>query len=292
MPFLSIERIMSNLVEFYKVLQPEEISAYGVATLDGATNIAPPLQLPPTGSIKMQATAITISDRIPNFFNAAPYYSFDNTIIRVSTNTQAPYDIVLTRGLYSDVTQVAAAINAAITDNLMWWQTPSNPGLTMSANSIIDSITITIDSTKLNPAYGNSFRLDMRNTSTGTAIAYTLGFSETSANLVGLAGGVSIFNSDQQVHMDTQGVECDIQCSLIAMRRRNDTQVRTLAMVPFAGKNSASDNVWPSAGQISPQMVYEGSKQIKYMSVEVKTASGKPMLFMGGGLRIIISFQY
>jgi len=282
---------MSNIIEFRSELDPDT-TPHGVGLLDGSTNLDPLLQLPPNGISKMQVNAISISDRIPNFFNASPYYSFDNTIFRISTNTAGPYDVVIPRGLYNTVDQVAAAINNAININLHWWNVSTDPGLIFVANTISDRVIIDIDSTKLNPLYGNSFRLDMRKSTCGTDVAQTLGFSQSTAYLVGVAGNTTTFTSNQYVRMDTQGTTCDIQSSLISQRKRNDKQVRTLALVPFAGKNTTSDNVWPSSGQISPILVYEGSRTIKYLTMEVKTLNGVPMLFMGGALHVVISFIY
>jgi len=161
----------------------------------------------------------------------------------------------------------------------------------MVANAVTDTVLITIDTTKL-AAPHTSLTLDFRKTSTGTDLATTLGFSQGSALLVGPPGVVTVFASNQEVKMDTQGTTCDLQCSLISMRRRNNDFVRTLAIIPFAGKSTISDNVWPPAGQISPMLVYEGSKSIKYLKVEVKTMDGRPMLFMSGAVHVIMSFSY
>jgi hypothetical protein len=195
---------MSNIIEFRYQLDPNT-TPHGVGTLDGSTNLAPPLQLPMTGMAKMQVNAITISDRIPNFFNANPYYIFNNTIFRVSTNTVGPYDVVIPRGLYNTVDQVAAAINNAISVNLHWWNVSTDPGLVFIANTISDVVIITINSTKLNPIYGNSFRLDMRKASSGTDAAITLGFSEATAYLVGIAGSTTEFISNQYVRNGYSG---------------------------------------------------------------------------------------
>jgi hypothetical protein len=281
---------MSNIIEFRYELNPD-VTAHGVGTLDGATTIEPQLQLPMSGFVKMQVNAITISDRIPNFFNAAPFYEFDNTIFRVEVPTHGMFDVVIPRGLYNTVDQVAAAINDAINTNLGWWTNPLDPGLTFIANTISDKVIIAIDSTKLMWA-GAIFILDMRKTTTGTSAALTLGFTEASALLTGVAGTTVEFVSNQYVRMDTQGTTCDIQSNLISQRKRNSTQVRTLALVPFAGKNTTSDNIWPSAGQISPILVYEGGRSIKYWNIEVKTLNGLPMLFMGGAIHVVVSFIY
>lgn len=283
---------MSNIIEFYRRITPSDIPASGVTTLDGDTSLGTPLQLPMSSIPKLQVCAITISDRIPNVFNGYPYYEFNNTLLRVWTNVPgSQFDISLERGLYNTVDQVADAINAAIVAHGPWYTSPLQPALDMVANAVTDTVLITIDTTKL-AAPHTSLTLDFRKTSTGTDLATTLGFSQGSALLVGPPGVVTVFASNQEVKMDTQGTTCDLQCSLISMRRRNNDFVRTLAIIPFAGKSTISDNVWPPAGQISPMLVYEGSKSIKYLKVEVKTMDGRPMLFMSGAVHVIMSFSY
>lgn len=284
---------MSNIVEFFHQLDDSQMSVNGVAPLDGDMTMNTPLQLPQTSNPKLQVCAITISDRIPNVFNAYPYYEFNNTIVRVwtSSTVATPQDIVLPRGLYNTVTEIQDALNSAI-NQLGWYLIPAQPALTITANPVTDQVTVKIDSTRLVPGTHNWMALDLRKTSTGTDMATTLGFSQGTALMQSLPLLATYFYSNQEVKMDTQGTTCDLQCSLISMRRRNDDFVRTLAIIPFAGKSTISDNVWPPAGQISPMLVYEGSKTIKYLKVEVKTMQGVPMLFMSGGVHVIISFSY
>lgn len=282
---------MSNCLEFRKEIQQSDL-VNGVAALDGSTNFANPLQLPMQGLAKMQVCSIQISDRIPNVFNAMPHYAFDNTIVRMWTNAPAPgpLDIHLPRGLYSSVDQIADAINSAVVASGRGWYTLADPALKIEANPITDVVIITLDTTKLMPPHFQ-LTLDLRKSSTGTDMATTLGFSQPAALIQALAGSVQAV-SDQQVQLDTQGTTCDIWCSLITQRRRNKSMVRTLALIPFAGKSSVSDSVWPAAGQISPVLVYEGSKTIMYMDIEVKTMAGLPMLFMGGAIHVVINFHY
>ena len=282
---------MSNIVEFYSRITA--VSANGVAMLDGDMTLNTPLQLPQNSTPKLQVCAITISDRIPNIFNAYPFYDFNNTIARVwtSSTVATPQDIVLPRGLYNTTDELADALNSAIT-SLGWYLIPAQPALSITANAVTDVVTVTIDSTKLVPGTHTWMALDLRKTSTGTDLATTLGFSQGTALMQSLPLLSTHWHSNQEVKMDTQGTTCDLQCSLISMRRRNSDFVRTLAIIPFAGKSTISDNIWPPAGQVSPLLVYEGSKTIKYLKVEVKTMQGAPMLFMSGGLHVIISFAY
>jgi hypothetical protein len=285
---------MSNIIEFRKRLVPTDFSVNGVAKLDGDMSMEVPLQLPMKGQTKLQVCAITISDRIPNVFNAAPYYEFNNTIVRVSTDVVGSQrDIVLTRGLYSTVDEIADAINSAITNDITanWWLNPLNPGILIQENIITDQVIVILDPTKLKPPHV-LINVDLRKSSTGTDIADTLGFSQGTALLNGVPIVSRAFYSNQEVKMDTQGTTCDVWCSLISIRRRNNAFVRTLAIVPFAGKYTTADSIWPTAGQISPELVYQGEKTIKYLTIEVKTLEGKPMLFMSGGIHAVISFIY
>jgi len=276
---------MSNIIEFRNTL---DIPSLAVGSLDGKTIIAPPTQLPTSGIIKMQVCGITLSDRIPNIFDANPYYAFNNTLLSISTASGFTSNIQLPRGLYPTVDVIAQAINSAV--EFLWIST-ANPGIIIDGNIITDVATITLDPTKMKPIYGATFTLDLRKTTTGTDLATTLGFAQANALLISGVAATK-FYSTLEVLMDTQGSLCDIQCSLISVRKRNATQVRTLALISFAGKNSPSDNVWPNAGQVSPIMIYEGSRTINYLNFEVKTMTGLPMLFMGGSIHVVVAFLY
>jgi len=242
----------------------------------------------------MQVCAITMSDRIPNIMNANPFYDWNNTLVRVYTNQAGTTrDIALPRGLYITPDIIGDAINAAITADLTanWWTDPTDPGLIIEANQVTDQVNISINSTKLKAPH-TIFNIDFRKSTTGTDLATTLGFSQGTALMTGVAGTTVLYTSNQEVRMDQQGTVVDVRSGLISNRRRNGEYVRTLAIIPFAGKLTASENVWPPAGQISPELVYEGSRTITGIQVEVKTSTGLPMLFMSGGIHIIIAFLY
>jgi len=284
---------MSNIIEYTKRITLDDLSVNGVATLDGEVLLSKALQLPMRDGVKVQVCAITISDRIPNVFNAYPFYQFDNTLLRVWTSSTvgAPVTIQLPRGLYGDSSQIADAINAVIAP-LGWYANSTIPALSFGANSVTEKIIVTIDNSKMNSPTHQWLALDLRKTSTNTDMAYTLGYSEGVALFQGVAAARLIWESDILPRMDTQGTSCDVRCSLIPDRRRDDRFVDTLAIIPFAGKNTISDNVWPSSGQISPLLVYEGSKTINYASFRILTMEGRQMLFMAGGIHIIIAFSY
>jgi hypothetical protein len=273
---------MANIVEVRNT-----IHSFGV--LDANTIMSSPLQLPINNApLKMQVCSLTLSDRIPNVFDANPYYAFNNMLCRVSTNLQPWQTIQIPMGLYPDPTTIGLAISSAIGTTLGWWTSNTDPGLFFEVNTITDIVTINIVSSKLKPAIGNQFTLDLRKVSTNTDLATTLGFSQATALMV----GTGKYYSNQEVDMDTQGTTCDVQCSLVTSRRRNDTFVKTIALVVYAGKTSVSDNVWPLGGQISPIMVYDGNRNVKSVELLLKTLSGRPMFFMSGSVHLVISFIY
>jgi len=307
---------MSNILEYRHEIDDAELDQYNVATLDGASTIQPIMKLPDRGTIKMQVCSIQISDQIPNIFNAAGYYNFDNTFMYIysSLNPGTKIRIDLPTGLYMNVTAIQDAINSAIAVTLPivgspepynhpLWKTSNDPGFSLVANSVTGKIIASIDTSKLNgsytldPLFSQTVTFDFRKVATpdpGTDLGWTMGFSDTNARLTSSIGVAQINTivSDDQVHMDVQGTICDIQCSLAPQRRRNDLLVRSLSLVSFAGKNTLSDNVWPSAGQISPEMVYDGDRTIRYIDLSVKTMAGHPMLFMGGAITVQIAFMY
>lgn len=282
---------MSNIVEFRRDLADQDLGATGVAPLDGYQLLAKPLELPVGKVARMQVCAITLSDSIPNVYDARPYYQFNNTRLAVRTNVAgSQFTVNLTRGRYATVDQIAAAINQAIVDtHPAWYTNPNQPALSIDANVVINAVVVTIDSTKL-AAPHTQLTLDLSRATTYTDIADTLGFSQATSVMTSAPGVISRWSSNQIVKMDTQGTTCDVQCSLISSRRRNNLWVKTLALVPFAGKQTISDNVWPSAGQISPVIVYDGERVMNQISISIKTMTGYPMLFMDGAIHVIISF--
>lgn len=271
---------MSNAIETIN-----EVTS--LAPLDYAYSLTTPLQLPVSNKpIKIVVNELTLSDRIPNVFNANPYYTFNNTLCEVRYFGVGPELVILPAGLYPDAEAIIDGINNAVNE-LGWWADPLDPGLTVETNTITDRITIYIDSNKL--ANGHvGFQLDLRKDTVGTDLATTLGFSEGAAFL----GTDGPHYSNQVARLDTQGTIADVQCSLVANRRRNNGFVRTVANVIFAGKTTTSDNIWPNGGQTSPLMIYDGPKQIINISYEIKTLRGRPMLFMSGVFRIVLSFEY
>jgi hypothetical protein len=288
---------MSNILEYAGKIDVTTLGPTGVAPLDGVVTFIAPMLLPQRKVPKMRVCSVTISDRIPNVYDARPYYDFNNTLLQVYTNNPGSLTTIqLERGLYLEASDIADAINATINSLIggSWWTNPLDPGITIAANPVINRIIITLDSTKLKAPHTGVF-LDLRKATTGTDLATTLGFSQAIA-LIG--AGVLPLNpiesvaSDQNVLVDAQGTECIIQSSLIAARRKNADFSRTLAIIPFAGKRTASDNVWPSGGLVSPEMVYEGTRTISAFDIQVKTDEGRPMLFMSGKLNVVVAFEY
>lgn len=272
---------MANIIEVRN-----SITTLGV--LDTHIGMSSPLQLPINNApVKMQVCSLTLSDRIPNIFDAAPFYQFNNTRLTAWTDLTPAVVIALPAGLYPDAEAIGIGIDAALAV-LGWWTNPLDPGVRLETNPITDTVTVEIISSKLVPAIGAVLTLDFRKTSTGTDLATTLGFSQAAA----LMAGTGKYFSNQHVQLDTQGTTCDVQCSLVTSRRRNDVFVKTIALVTYAGKATQSDNVWPSSGQISPIMVYDGGRNIKSVELLLKTLEGRPMLFMSGAVHLVVSFVY
>lgn len=282
---------MSNIIEFEKDFDFAHASN-GVGLLDGNVDLQMAKDLPMKDVI-LQVNAITMSDLIPNVYNAYPIYNWDNTKCVVSTNIVAPVTINLRPGLYGSGEMIANEINKAIYDNLDWWQTSFDPGLQIISDVVHYKIIIVTSGAKLKPIYGNTFNIDFRFSTSGTDLALTLGLSQANAYIPGNPGiPEKVVESDQEPWLDTQGTVADVVCNLVSCRRRNNTRPRTLARIIFAGKNTISDNIWPPAGQVSPYIPYEGNKRINQISVSIKARDGYPMFFLGGYIHVSIGFYY
>lgn len=276
---------MSNLLDFHNAIHLND----GVAPLDFSFNLTDQMIFPLNAVFGMRVNFISLSDRIPNIYDAGGFYNWNNRRLQVSTDTVAPVTIQLQRGLYGTVETIAAAINDAINTSLGWWLVPTDPGLSMTANTVTDVVRVDIDSTKLNPAFGTSFRIDFRFASTTGYLAKTLGFSDATAYLVGAPLATSTFFSNQEVRLDTQGTKAHIMCNLVDSRRENGLFTRKLATIDFAGKNTISDNLWPPAGVVSPIFPFSG-RPITGVQISVRTYDDYPMLFMNGGISGSITF--
>ena len=78
----------------------------------------------------------------------------------------------------------------------------------------------------------------------------------------------------------------------LPQRKSNATENKIIAVVPFVGKTSASDSIWPNGGQMSPMLPYQGVKSIKSYSIRVRTTDDRPMVFLSGMLRGCLAFYY
>jgi len=237
--------------------------------------------------VKIRVSSVEISDRIPNVFNArALGVPLNNTTLRVGTDTQPYLNVTLEAGLYLTAAMINAAINAAI-NSLHWWLVPSDPGLTITENTIIDRFVVKIDSSKLAPAYGTQFKLDMRESTTGSTFYKLIGFSSTSE--LTLDGP---YTSSVLPVMDTQGTTCIICCSIMPARLVNSNFQQYVATVSFAGKTTASDNLWPPGNVGNDEIVYPGSRTITQANTYVVTEDGLPMVFMNGRLIVELLFYW
>jgi hypothetical protein len=286
---------MTNKIKFSRVLTDSDVATTGVSPLNGEVTFATPFRIAMQTNPKMQVCSIQVSDLIPNIFDANPYYAFNNTLLRVWTNDTSgnPITVKLPRGLYSTVEQIALAINTAINSSInpSWYTDPEQPALSIVGDPITQQVIIAIDTTLLRLPH-TTMTVDLRKTSTGTDLAQTLGFSTNASLMYAPAGTTTYFVSDKIVQMATQGTAIDVQCDLVAPSRVDNRMERTLATIVFAGKNTSSDNVWPSAGQLSSLLLYDGPKEISRVSFKLLTRSGKPMLFSSGGVYIDIEFRY
>lgn len=271
---------MANTIKLYQYLP-------SIGVFDKTVAFPTPMQLPISNQIKIKVNRIQISDRIPNVFNAYPYgFPFNNTRLRVGTDVDPYFFIKLDPGLYFNAAVIEAAINKTL-NSLGWWTDPTNPGLTILENNIIDRLVITIDSTKLAAGHGTQFYLDLRKSTTGCDMAYTLGFADTTEFTVD-----GEFTSTQEPQMDTQGTSCIVCCSIMPSRMINETVLPYLAEVDFAGKTTSADNIWPSGNVGSEKMVYSGPRTITQARFYVLTSTGKPMVFLSGQLSIELLFYW
>jgi hypothetical protein len=241
--------------------------------------------LPRVGQLRLQCASVEISDLIPNIFNGNPYgVPFDNTRLRIGNDVDGYVTIQLEMGRYN-ASQIAAAVNA-VAASLGWWTSSTDPGLLISGNDIIQKHVITINSTKLAALHGTQFYFDLSAATTGgSQLWYSLGYTSTTSLV---ADGV--YESPNLPQMETQGTACVIECDLAEMRRYSTGFKKVLAEVPFAGKTTFSNSVWPQGAQISPDMIYVGPRTFNLVTIHVKTRASVPMLFMGGIMSISIRF--
>jgi hypothetical protein len=269
---------MANILEYRKTISD-------LGPMDGRVHLNSPIAIS-SKAVVMQATAVQLSDRVPNVFDGSPFgIPFNNTKVRVGTDTEAYVTIQLAPGLYFGLDYIEAAINAAINDSLGWWTDPLDPGLKIEYNYIISRAVITIDSTKLAPAFGTQFRFDLRKSLSKSDMYSTLGFSATDVFTVDGA-----YTSVAPPNLHPQGTSCVIHLSICPQRKRNDEIVAVIATVPLTDALIPKDNIWPAQGQLSPKMVYRGTKNITDYVVEVKTVDNFMMLFLEGNMNMTVAF--
>lgn len=212
--------------------------------------------------------------------------NFDNTKLRVGTNLMAYRIIELDAGVYYQLETVVAAINAAVSTGLGWWADSSDPGLSVVYNEIVDRAVLIIDSTKLNPTYGSQFKLDLSRSGAETDLAQLFGFSTT-----------TVLTSDGEYtgtlhpELNTQGTSAVITADIAPQRKTNNNDVKVIATVRFLSAVDSVDVVWPSSGQLSPTVTYQGPRSIKQYHISIRTAAGQTMVFMAGGIRGCLSFS-
>lgn len=276
---------MSNYIYLQNSLNLD----HGVGTLDFEVAFRSPKVFERSRQVTAQIVSLTLSDRIPNIFNATAITGYSNDIIRVNTNIMAPIFFTLPRGLYGNVETIADAILYGM-KFLDWWSNPDDPGFAMYANTITDTVVITLDSTKLKPAVGNQLTVDISRATTKAGLGETLGFSDAIAHMVSPVSGKIEFNSDIQVRLDTQGTKAYISVDFLSGASLNGITTDIICVVGFEGKNTISDNVWPPGGVVSPNIPYTGD-EIRSARVKIRTEDKKKMVFMNGSIFIWIKFE-
>lgn len=240
-----------------------------------------PFSFPKPGQVKLRISKVQVSNRIPNVYDARPLgINFNNTTLRVGTNT-TPYQVIkLEPGMYLGPWDFEMAINAAL-NKLFWWNDPKIPGLEILRNPIVDKYTIKIDSTKLNPFYGTQFYLDLQESTTGSTLWKTLGFTST-----------SIFTTDNSYDAPfypvtaTQGTSCLVCSSVVPSRLYNQDCRPYAADVDISYTYDVGDYIWPTGNVGNDRLIYEGSRTLNEVTLYAVTSSGAPMVFLRGELTL------
>lgn len=271
---------MSNTIKLFAKLDD-------IGIFNEVVTFRSPIQLPKDTTVKMRVSRVQISDRIPNVFDARPHgVNFNNRTLRVGTNLLPYTTIILESGLYLTSAMLMAAINAAL-NSMGWWNIPNDPGFTISVNTVIDRFIIKINSTKLAPAVGTQFYMDLSEATTDSQLYRTLGFLPTTSFV---ADGT--YTSPNVPQMETQGTSCVVCCSLMPPRLVNESYQPYVADVDFAGKLTASDNIWPPGNVGNDMIIYSGSRTISQATFYVLTDAGTQMVFMHGRLKIELLFYW
>lgn len=238
--------------------------------LDVTVGMNPPVRLDPKKEYFIRGIHAQLSSRIPNVFKALDYV-FDNSVVYVRQGIGGNYTkIQLSYGNYT-AQQMGQAINAQIAS---WWSNPSDPGLIISANSVVDKISISIDSSKL--AMGGQFCIDFSQ----NQLHKTFGFLV--ANSIIEADGV--YYSTEEVKMDTQSTTMDISVDLTTCRNMNGKLSNILFSVPLIlAQNSTTDFLYPPPGTaVIPLLPYNGVNTITSYTIKYRTSEDKPFYFLNG----------
>lgn len=264
----------------------DELNSIGVFNKD--VLLKSPLKLPKDTIIKIQCSAIHMTNRIPNVFDGTPYgVNFNNTRVRVGTDLIPYQTIQLEPGLYLTGYILMQAINDAINTTLGWWLDPKAPGLTLLVNDVIDKFIIKIDSTKLNPVVGTQFYFDLQETTTNSQMYLTLGFLPTTVFTID-----GTFSSVALPRMNTQGTTAFVISNLAPPRLVNDKYQSLVAAVSFTPTTAGAIIDWPKPGEISTTLVYVAPRAINQVSFSVLTSDGYPMVFLDGTIIIELAFYY
>jgi len=238
--------------------------------LDVTIGLNPPIKLDPSKEYFIRGHKAQISSRIPNVFKAIDYI-FDNSFIMVRRGIGGDYTkIQLSYGNYT-ASQIGQAINGQISD---WWSNPNDPGFIITANGVVDKVSIKIDSSKLSMA--GQFCVDF-----GTNDLYkTFGFLKENA----IIEDDGVYYSTEEVKLDTQGTTMDITVDLTTCRNVNGKLSNILFSVPLIlAQGSTTDFLYPPSGTaVIPLLPFIGSNLIASYTIKYRTIHDKPFYFLNG----------
>lgn len=245
-----------------------------------------PLTLPKEGKMCLKVTKVQLSNRVPNVYDTTGVTTsyFNNTRVRIGTDLLGFITIKLEPGIYLQPTDFQNALNATI-NTLGWWLDPKIPGLIILWNFVVDKFVIKIDSSKLNPASGTQFYLDLRESTTSSQLYRTLGFLSTS-----YLDHDATYDAPNYPKLDTQGSSCLVCCSLMPSRIINNTFLPYAADIDLIPTYIPANYEWPSGNVGNDQMVYAGPRTIIQANIYCMTNAGLPMIFLYGDLRIDLLF--
>lgn len=236
--------VWSRALQYSKTVDTTDI-------LDGSVAINPPLQADGRLNHTLQIVNIQIPSRVPNVFN---YGGVNTGLVRVSNGTNT-VNIQLADGVYSAYS-ISKAINSVIDT---WYTDVLDPAFTLEANSTVNKLYVTIDSTKMN--VNGQFTIDFNYSN--SMMYDLLGFSAVKAfNTDGL------HESDVYPKMNYFGdkIECDIS-GFGPLMLKNGTPSEQVANIPLIPTQSNA-YYYPANGINCPEVPCRLSSNLSAFSVK------------------------